>query len=174
VTLIAGLRVILRGALSAFACLLAIESTCCDVPGLYTDRVVLSDPTAQSVALARDVASFKVLLAARPSRTWSAYFELRIAGTDFEGEFRTLARRYTTALNAGAIVWVPNGTLGRETDRIIIRGVARLPSAQAGHRNGGFAQAVRVRVREGPDRGLEGWTIPDLMQREGSLSPRPE
>jgi hypothetical protein len=131
---------------------------------------VLSDPTTHSVALARDIAAFKVLLAARPSRAWRDYFDRWIAGTGLENELATLASGYPAALNAGMIVWAPNGTLARDTGRTIIRGGAGTLRAQARPRSGGFAQAVRVWVREGPNGGLEGWTIPDLMQHQGSLS----
>src|ERR1700691_3496420 len=165
--LIRGPRVIVGSVLSALVCLLVIESPGCDMPGLHIDRVILSDRTARSVALARDIASFRILLAARPSPAWGNYFEHWIAGTGFEDELRTLAGSYTAALNGGAIVWVPNGTLGNETDHAIIRGGA---ATRAGHRKRGFAQAIRITLREEPNRGVEGWTIPDILQHERALA----
>jgi hypothetical protein len=150
--------------MGVFLCLLAIGETSC----YTTDRVVLSDRSAHSVAIARDIPTFKILLAARPSYAWKVYFSYRIAGRGggLENELAALASGYAAARNAGMIVWLPNGTLASFTGETIIHGVG-----QADPLHSGFAEAMMVRVEEGPNRGLYGWTIDDVMQHQGSPMP---
>jgi hypothetical protein len=159
-----GLRVNEKRSIGVFLCLFALGQISCD--GLYADRVVLSDWSAHSVAIARDIPTFKILLAARPSYAWRVYFSDWIAGSGLEKDLAARAGGYAAALNAGMIVWLPNGTLAND------RGWTKIPRiGPSGPRYGGFAQAVKIRVREGPNRSLEGWTLPDLMQRQGNPIP---
>jgi hypothetical protein len=137
---------------------------------MHSDCVTLSDWTAPSVALARDVNAFRTLLADRPTPAWALYFSHRIAGTDLEKEILPLAAGYGQALAAGRVVFVPNGTPASETDRLEVRGSSARVHGELGG-GAGLYQAVRVKVREGPYRGLEGWTLPDLMQHEGPAIP---
>jgi len=138
---------------------------------MHADWVTLSDWTAPSVALARDADTFRILLVARPTPAWAGYFNHWIAGTDIEKRLVAPAEGYEQAIAAGRVVFVPNGTPARVTDGQEVRGTGAWVHGEHGSGTGQY-RALRVKVREGPYRGLEGWTLPDLMQHiEGPVIP---
>jgi len=130
------------------------------IAGLQFNRVTLNDPTASSVALATDIDAYKVLLEAQPSAAWRSYYEHFVTekGLGHIAEGGVQVFRQSQA--AGRIIELPNGTRAEQADRIAL-------SARGNPLHRYSAEAVKVRVREGPHKGLEGWTSPDLVKHEG-------
>ncbi len=134
------------------------------VAGLHSNRITLNDPSASSVAVATDVDAYRVLLWVRPMPAWEGYLRGHLTTEEYR-YLRPVLRRDVQQLRelqtAGRILELPNGTRAEQMDQIVLT-----PPDNPLHRTA--LEAMRIRVRTGPHRGLEAWTPPDLFQHDGA------
>jgi hypothetical protein len=131
---------------------------------LHSVRVTLRDPSAASVALATDLEAYRVLLAASPSPTWRRYYDHFITEKGLGPVFNEDVQSFHHLLTMGRIIELPNGSRAEQLDQISL---SELDNPQQRY----AVQAIKVRIRAGPYKGLEAWTSPELVGHEGHPLP---
>jgi hypothetical protein len=151
------------GWLFSFLVVLVLVSTAAVsvyLSGLHANRITLNDPSARSVAVATDLDAYRALLWAQPSPTWRSYYSRHLNDQDSNPIFKGDIRAVRQVLDSGRIIELPNGTRGEEEEEIVLT----MPDSPSRRTS---LEAIKVRVRTGPRKGLEAWTSPDLFQHDG-------
>jgi hypothetical protein len=144
---------------------LATEATRWRLAGGRSSWVTLNDPTWSNVVIASNLEGLDVLLAAPPSRAWKQVSRPSAPKSDFPGG----RQGYAAAVRSHSIVELPNGTRAKVVDRadfVDQRFLAPTAMSAAELRHAGGIELIRIEVREGPDKGLTGWVLPELVQHE--------
>jgi hypothetical protein len=136
------------------------------IAGSRSAWVVLGGNTSDSIIVVRDPALFRTILRCPPSEAWASYWQ-------FSG---AVAVDPGAAVPAPCAVWqtgqttpLPNGTRAEVVGRLLLSErdlKAKCSGMMSSNQGDRRVEVVKIRVRSGPHAGLEGWTIPWLMQHE--------
>lgn len=143
-------KLLIGGALAVTSAL-AIEMARWYIAGKHSTWVILNDPTAASVAIAADLDAFRMLAITKPSKAWAAYYEDHPSEATALGDRRIDESELKNLVASGRIKKLPNGTRAEE---------------MRGRSTSNVIRAVRIKVRDGPSAGTEGWTLPEVVQHE--------
>lgn len=136
-----------------------------NVNGSRSSWVTLKDPGGSTMNIAEDPESFEMLLRSSRSPVWARARD----DSQYVKEGSDVQARYASALHAGRIVALPNGTRAEVIDRAEFDGSAFQPPTPGSMREkleAGRFEVLEIRVREGAFKGTTGWTLPDLMQHD--------
>jgi hypothetical protein len=144
-----------------------IESIRWYVAGIHSAWVVLNDESSDAAILAKDLEAFRIASAAQPSQLWRVYFRDQGARSEFVTVTPFADAEYRNALATGRILRIQNRSKAVEIDRKAFSGFSLQPP-RSGIDDTQYirVKAVKVRIREGPQAGVEGWTLPEVMQHE--------
>jgi hypothetical protein len=144
---------------------LATELTRWHVAGDRSNWVTLNDATSSSVVVASDLEGIKVLCASPPSQAWKQ----RVSPSASKNTLASVREQYGVAVRSRRVVELPNGTRARvvgRADFVDQRFQAPKPMSAAELRHEGGVELIQIEIREGPNKGLTGWLLPELVQHE--------